>query len=271
MSSQSLRPIVAIAIASLSLVAAGPADARSSSAKKAQRQLAKVVNRAHNRTVSTGKVKVDACKARHNRRDFTCRVSVQLLYADGSSRQCTDRTVRVRVGRKLRGASFLNPARYVCGPLQPGATQPTTPDGPAPITDEDPDTTTPTDDVPTGNEPPVSDDGPLGPPTGLPPFFPEANAKTDARSQPTERAGATGHARAGDTPSYAWRGWLPYFQWNGYYWGWAQWDYAYRNCYDDYFALYWWDGYEWHWAGAQWYRHFIYGIGQYDWNDSSFC
>jgi len=254
------------------LLFAAPASAHNATAEKARKHLAKTLRAADSAEVRTGKVRVTGCKPKQksgaHRHAYFCRVTVRLVYADGTAKQCTDTSVKVRRGvhRWRAKRSFKG---YTCvaltSPQAPAPPPEATPKPPAAVPAP---SAPPTDATP---PPPAPGSGPVGPPTGPPPLPPLGIAAGD--DGPKAAAAGAPKARAAQTHFYTWLGWTSYFPYNGYYWIYAQWRYTSLICnlYDDYYQAYWWD-----WSRGQWiyysdfYRHFIYGVG-YEFTDDPIC
>jgi hypothetical protein len=254
------------------LLLAAPASAHKATAEKARKHLAKTLRGADSADVRTGKVRVTGCNVKRSsaahRHAFLCRATVRLVYADGSAKRCTDKSVKVRRGaHRWRAKQTFK--GYTCvdltSPLAPAPPSVPTPKPPAAT----PPAAPPTDSAPPSPPPGT---GPVGPPTGPPPLPPLQAAAAKQASQ-AQAALTTPKARAAQTHYYTWIGWTPYFPYNGYYWIYAQWRYTSLICnlYDDYYWVYWWD-----WSSRQWiwymdyYRHFIYGVG-YEYTRSPIC
>jgi hypothetical protein len=250
---------------------AGSANAstQKGSAAKAGKQLAKLARAADTTAFNTGKVRTRCRTQRSKRRNsFVCRISVQRIYADGSSRTCSDKSVTMRfASRKYRRVqrSYFNRGGYTCGtrtaPVKPDPTKPSAPqhDSPTPIVDLPP--------APT--EPPVD-----GAPPGAPPFpFPFASQ--------TARAAQAPSAGASQARTYSFVKWFPYHQYSQYpgvIWTISQWAYASQFCnlYTDYYE-YWWWGYNSSTGTNQWtffggvYAHSIYGTGTVEYTETPTC
>jgi hypothetical protein len=236
--------LLAVLLATV-LVVPGVADAHRGSPKKAGEYLARVINGAHGKRVTTGKVIVAGCKAkvgtRRHLHTFTCRVAVRLVtVADGSTVLCHDPSVTVKLegsGYRVVVASYLN-KDAVCGRRTTPTTVPPT--------------------VPPAGRPP-SGPPPSGPPSGTPPTAPPTG--TPPPPPPTMiHPGAVPRAAADSL--YLFTGWSSYFHPPGYP------DYTfiagtwkYLGCTNvDYTAFWWWNGSAWVYFAQYWhdYLHNVY-------------
>jgi hypothetical protein len=239
------RALFAAAVAVGLLTVPGTASAHQGSAAKARKYLAKVVNAADSARVTSGAVRVSGCKAKRGQRAhghaFVCRVAVQQVYPNGSSRTCRDKSVtvlRTKRGYRRVMRTYMNRADSRCGRLR-GPQLPAQ-GAPAPHGSQTPAPATPAE------TPPVSATGnpslaaPSGAPSGFPPL-PGMSSKSAGKAQ--ARASALGYSNGF---------YYPWYYANGYAWLVEKWYFQGPGCNADYYRFWWWNGYGWAFYSEYW-------------------
>jgi hypothetical protein len=239
---------VAVLAIGLLMPAAG-ASAHKGSAKKAGKYLANVVNAADSTKVSTGNVRVAGCKSRakkgRHRHSFVCRVTVQLVYPNGTSKTCSDKSVTVqRTKRKYRRVTrtYLNKGGFKCDKAKP-LPKPSVVMPKPPVTPPDEGLPPATPPVPGGGTPAPVTTPPTAPPPGLPPLPPfPTKAGTSDRSAHTSN-----HFAYFNGFYYPW-----FYDANGYAWLIEQWAYQGPGCRGDYRRFWWWSSSGWTYYYQYW-------------------
>ncbi len=194
------------------------------------------------------KAKSKSKRGKH-RHTFSCRVSVRLTYANGTSQTCSDRSVTVlRTERSYRRVkrTYMNKRGFTCGKASPLPTV----EGMPPVKLPEP----------AGGEPPPVTTPPTAPPPSLPPFPAKAGTSDST-------AHASDHHIAYFNGFY-WqflRDGL-YYQWfrdaNGYAWLIEQWAYQGPGCRGDYRRFWWWSASGWTYYYQYWILDSYYGEDQ---------